>query len=436
MTIKPLEQTDFYKVSHHAQYPDDTVKIYSNLTPRKSRIPGIKAVVVFAIQYFIIEYLIRQWNRNFFHLEMRQRVKDPNSQEWKACRAKVVGRQKLVLDSCLGKDSVKIVNLEKLWDLGYLPLEIKALPEGSLCPIGVPCATITNTVDHAYWLVNYLETIFSCSTWQGMTSATIAHQYRKIFNKYAKKTTGSTDFVQWQGHDFSMRGMSSLESACISGAGHLLSFTGTDTIPAISFLEQYYGADIEKELIGGSVPATEHSVMCMGGNEDELGTFSRLLNLYPKGILSVVSDTWDLTKVVKPAEDGLLWQLRDRIFARDGKLVLRPDSCPEGLTPVDIICGKLPGTTLSEREKQAYYPEFYNKGLIECLDDIFGHTINEQGYKVLISSGGIYGDSISLEIGEKMCARLEARGYASTNVVFGIGSYTYQMNTRDTFGLN
>jgi nicotinamide phosphoribosyltransferase len=256
--------------------------------------------------------------------------------------------------------------------------------------------------------------------WQPITSATIAYEYKKILEKYALETTGTTEGVQWQGHDFSMRGMSSVESAILSGMGHLLSFTGTDTIPAIYQLESSYNAS---GLIGASVPATEHSVMCMGTKESEIDTFKRLLTLYPTGILSVVSDTWDLWKVCTE----YLPTLKEQILSREGKLVIRPDSGD----PVDIICGTYQPhhRDFSERET----PE--HRGVIELLWDIFGGTINEQGYKVLDSHiGAIYGDSITLDRAEQICSRLKAKGFASTNVVLGIGSYTYQYNTRDTFG--
>lgn len=428
---QPLAQTDFYKTNHYRMYPENTSRIYSNFTPRKSRMSGVNEVVVFGLQYFILEYLIEQWNRNFFGNDMFR------TNDYKKA---VIANYQRLMDNTLGKGSVTTEHLEKLWDLGYMPLHIKALPEGTLCPIGVPCLTITNTVDHASWLVNYLETILSCTVWQPMTSATIAYEYKKLLTKYALETTGSADFVQFQGHDFSMRGMSSLESACTSGAAHLLSFVGTDTVPAITFLERYYGADIEKTLVGTSVPATEHSVMCMGTKDDEIGTFKRLLDLYPSGILSVVSDTWDLWKVLTE----YLPTLKEEILARDGKLVIRPDSGD----PVDIICGleKKEGFVLFEREgqlrlrdnntsvsKPVTMPEF--KGVIELLWDTFGGKINDNGYKELDPHiGAIYGDSITLERADAICERLKAKGFASTNIVFGIGSYTYQYNTRDTFG--
>jgi nicotinamide phosphoribosyltransferase len=218
-----------------------------------------------------------------------------------------------------------------------------------------------------------------------------------------------------------MRGMDSVEAVISSGLGHLTSFSGTDSLPAIYGARKHYGAT---EFVGGSVNATEHSVMCAGGKEDEVETFRRLLETYPAGILSVVSDTWDLWKVCTEH----VVTLKDEIMARDGKLVIRPDSG----NPVDILCGSITPDMASyeDRHKQPQY-----KGVIELLWDVFGGTVNAQGYKVLDSHiGAIYGDSITIARADEICARLEAKGFASTNVVLGIGSFTYQYNTRDTFG--
>lgn len=410
--IFPLIQSDFYKQGHIKMYPENMTYLYSNFTPRKSRIKSIDSVVVFGIQYFIKEHLITQWNENFFRKD----------------KSEVIDKFNRYIKYTLGENSIGSVHMEKLHDLGYLPILIKSLEEGTLCPVGVPCITIQNTHKEFAWLVNFLETIISCSIWQSMTSATIGLQYRKILSKYAEVTTGDSSFVPWQGHDFSMRGMSSLESAAMSGAGHLLSFTGTDSIPAIQFLEDYYNANIEKELVGSSVPATEHSVMCVGTKEDEIGTFRKLLSSFPTGILSIVSDTWNLWDVCTK----YLPILKEEILARDGKVVIRPDSGD----PVDILCGKLSNISnvqLDGSIEESNTPE--EKGIIELLWGIFGGTTNEKGYKVLNSHiGAIYGDSITLERAEEICIRLKEKGFASTNVVLGIGSYTYQYNTRDTFG--
>ncbi len=266
--------------------------------------------------------------------------------------------------------------------------------------------------------MNYFETFLSSELWLPMTSATQANHLRELLNKWAVLTTGSTEGVQWQGHDFSYRGMSNSSAAAASGAGHLLSFTGSDTIPAIGYLKDNYYAE---GLIGASVAATEHSVMCAGGEEDELETFQRLLDLYPSGIVSIVSDTWDLWNVIT----GILPQIKDQVLAREGKLVIRPDSGD----PVQILTGMM-GTWSPDAVKT---PE--EKGVIELLWDEFGGTINEQGYKVLDPHiGAIYGDSITYFRAQQIAERLAQKGFASTNVVLGVGSYTYQYVTRDTFG--
>jgi nicotinamide phosphoribosyltransferase len=414
--MNPLLLVDSYKIHHTKMYPDGMTKLYSNFTPRKSRIAGVDKVVVFGIQHFILEYLIEKFNKDFFKSYERETLRGSESEI-----------KKEIISEYKRHCNVDTAHVEALWDLGYLPIEIKALDEGILCPIGVPMMTITNTHPDFGWLVNYLETLISCMLWQPVTSATIAYEYKKILNKYALETTGNTEGVQWQGHDFSMRGMSSVESAILSGMGHLTSFTGTDTIPAIYQLESSYKAS---GLIGASVPATEHSVMCMGQKESEIDTFKRLMDLYPSGILSVVSDTWDLWKVCTE----YLPALKSEIMARDGKLVIRPDSGD----PVDIICGEQIITrdyrdTVEQEGLDKTLPKY--KGVIELLWDTFGGTTNEQGFKVLDPHiGAIYGDSITMDRAIQICERLKAKGFASTNIVLGIGSYTYQYNTRDTFG--
>ena len=395
-------------------FPKGMTKLYSNFTSRKSRIKGVDEVVVFGIQHFILEYLIKKFNEDFFKLNERNWYErqlvageDFGARSPKELKETIVRKYKR---HC----NVDTAHIEALWDLGYLPLEIKALDEGTLCPIGVPMLTITNTHPDFGWLVNYLETLLSCTLWQGITSATIAYEYKKLLTKYALETTGSSEGVQWQGHDFSMRGMSSIESAILSGMAPLaVGFTGTDTIPAIYQLEKSYNAT---GLVGGSVPATEHSVMCMGTKEAEVDTFRRLLNLYPTGILSVVSDTWNLWDVLTK----YLPELKSEIMSRDGKLVIRPDSGD----PVDIICGDPKLRKLNDTIRSTNGPAAF--GVIELLWDIFGGTEvkgnDGKMYKVLDKHiGAIYGDSITLERAEQICERLKAKGFASTNVVLGIG---------------
>ncbi|RRB07429.1 nicotinate phosphoribosyltransferase [Larkinella rosea] len=400
--MNTLHLSDGYKVDHRRQYPTGTELVYSNWTPRKSRLENVDSVVFFGLQYFIKKYLIDDYNQNFFG-----RPKEV-----------VVASYKRRIESYLGPGAITYDHIENLHDLGYLPIEIKAVPEGTRVPMRMPMFTIKNTRPEDFWLTNFLETILSCILWLPCTSATTAFEYRKILNAYAEKTGGDPAFVPWQGHDFSFRGMGGLEAALLSGAAHLLSFTGTDTIPAIDFLEQYYGANSDLELIGGSVPATEHSVMCMGMKDGEIETFRRLIqDVYPKGVVSIVSDTWDFWQVIA----DYLPRLKPLILAREGKVVIRPDSGD----PVKIICG--------DPDAVAGTPEF--KGAIECLWEIFGGSTTANGFNVLDPHIGlIYGDSINLERCKAICEGLYQKGFASTNVVLGIGSYNYQYVTRDTFG--
>jgi nicotinamide phosphoribosyltransferase len=399
--MNPLLLTDGYKVDHRRQYPTGTTLVYSNWTPRKSRLEGVDEVVFFGLQYFIKKYILEDFENHFF--------KQP--------KEKVLAQYERRINNYLGENQVGTKHIADLHDLGYIPMVIKALPEGAIIPMKVPMFTMYNTLPDFFWLTNYFETLVSAMVWMPCTSATLARQYRLILDKFANETSSAPEFVDWQGHDFSMRGMAGIEASLISAMGHLTSFTGTDTIPAIELLEEYYGADSDRELIGGSVSATEHSVMCMGTIEDEIGTFRRLIcEVYPKGIVSIVSDTWDLWKVLT----NYLPQLKEEILGREGKVVIRPDSGD----PVDIICGNPNGKTDHER-----------KGVVELLWETFGGQTNEKGFKELDPHiGAIYGDSITTARATQICERLKAKGFASTNVVLGIGSYTYQYNTRDTFG--
>lgn len=459
MKINPLLAIDFYKTGHIAQYPKGTTKVYSNFTARSSRlaskIEGIfdERVVFFGLQGFIKWFLIDSFNEDFFYRNQED----------------VVAEYKWYMDQGLGIDSVNCDHIAALHGLGYLPLQIKALPEGSLVNIKVPMFTVTNTHPDFAWLTNYLEDMLSNETWKSCTTATTAWQYRKLLDKYADETGANKDFVMWQGHDFSFRGMGGIHDGAKNGAGHLLSFFGTDTVSAIKYLKDYYAG--AETYIGGSVPATEHSVMCMGGEVSEVDTFRRLITeVYPSGVVSIVSDTWDFWNVITVTAK----ELKEEILARKenalglAKVVFRPDSGD----PADIICGLKLGKDIFNSVDEAYakydgYPhsdlpsvikvgnkylgmsqmdpgrvgiggehsEAEVKGAVECLWDIFGGTINAEGYKELNPRVGlIYGDSITLERAQNILERLKAKGFASSNIVFGIGSYTYQYQTRDSFG--
>ena len=392
--------TDGYKTGHHQQYPEGTEEVYSNWTPRSNGYApkGCDKVVSFGQQY-VIQWLHDHFQDHFFS-KPKSTVCDEIKEE---------------LSLYLGTE-YDVTHFEKLHDLQYLPIRVKSLPEGVEVPIRIPMVTVVNTHKDFYWVTNFLETIVSTMLWLPMTSASIALQYKRIFKHWALLTDKeNVAFIDFQGHDFSMRGMGGLQSAVSSGMGHASVFLGSDTLPVISGLRRYYHA---KGFVVGSVNATEHSVMCAGTKDDEISTFRRLMKTYPTGILSVVSDTWDLWNVLT----SYLPVLKEEILERDGKLVIRPDSGD----PVAIICGE-------DHQLGGASPQ--EKGVVELLWDVFGGTINKQGFKVLDPHiGAIYGDSITIERAEEICKRLHEKGFASTSVVLGIGSFTYQFKTRDTFG--
>lgn len=496
MTIKASwAQTDFYKMFHRSAYHPDITKVYSNYTSRNGCLSNVKdneEVVFVGLQYFIKDVLIKEWNETFFNLPKHAAIR----------------AIKRITDNCLGFD-YDASHFEDLHDLGYLPLEIKALPEGVSVPYGVPPVTFVNTVDGFQWLSNYIETSFSTENWLIQTSATTAKEYLRntigAFNRAGLPHEG----VTFMCHDFSMRGMGGRHAAAMSGFGHLCSFAGTDTIPAILFAEKYYNANVENELVGASVPATEHStatsyITSMAEEkgitklEAEVEYVRYLMSKVPTGILSHVSDSFDFWKFVS---EGLP-MLKEDILKRNGKLVVRPDSGD----PVEVLCGKNssydslrkdPDTfeewkewvaetvddyfrvnldsenphhsethtfkgkygtykvtyapDLNRHDKTYYYVDnwdstvskctfekveetFEDKGLIECLGDIFGTIESPTGLKLLHDNiGAIYGDSITLERQKEIIKRLEAKGYAAM-VVLGVGSYSYQYVTRDTHG--
>jgi nicotinamide phosphoribosyltransferase len=365
-----------------------------------SRLNKVDKVVAFGFQAFIKKYLIEYFKVNFFDRPVDE----------------VIEEYKRVIHFTLGVEDVEAGHLVALHKLGYLPIRIKAVPEGTRVPLRIPMLTIENTIPEFFWVTNYLETLMSCELWQATTSATIALEYKKILDEWADETSNQPEFVQFQAHDFSMRGMGSVEAAQLSGAGHLLSFVGTDTIPAILFLEEFYNANIENELVGTSIPASEHSVMEAYGTDETISYRRFITEVYPKGFVSIVSDTWNLWEVLTKVIAGL----KKEILARDGRVVIRPDSGD----PVKILCGD----EFSDNENE-------RKGVVQILWDIFGGTTNSKGYKQLDSHiGAIYGDAITLARCDEICGQLADKGFSSTNIVFGVGSYTYQYQTRDTFG--
>lgn len=387
-----LLRSDLYKYSHHEQYPEGTNKIYSYFTARGSRLPHINKVKFFGLRYYIEKYL-------------------KNCIGWE----EIEEFQKYVSNS-LGRKAVSGKILDELHWIrtnGFLPIEIKALPEMEEYPLQLPLFTITNTHPKFYWLVNFLETLLMKVAYP-TTIASVSKSLRDLSEYFAKETCDDNSHCPYQFHDFSYRSLHSEEAACLSGAAHLLNFDGTDTMGGIDLLNHYYNI-----FKGCSVPATEHSVMSMYGKENEFDCYNRLLDLYPEGILSIVSDTYDYWNVLI----NYLPRLKDRIISRNGKVVIRPDSSPK--TPLEIIIG--------DKEAEPGSPEY--KGSLQLLWETFGGTYNSKGYKVLDPHIGlIYGDGISPDMAKLIFQHMTWHKWASSNIVFGIGGYTYSMVTRDTFG--
>lgn len=468
--INPLYEADGYKVGHPLMIAPNTTKEYWTWIPRNLKYmpKGINKIMS-AGQQITIRYLHSTFQENFFNKPIEVATKF----------TKDIAKY-LMLD-------YNFDGFEKLHRLGYLPLKIKALPEGIFTNQNIPHMTGINTHDDFAWLGLFLETMISKLAWQSATTATIGYQFKKNavewVNKTDEKNLWLTDYMC---HDFHSRGGNPFTSIAV-GLGHAMSNRGSDTLNVIEAARYYYD-ELEEEVCINSVNASEHSVSCTKiFTVGEKQMIIDWLKLFPNGILSIVCDTfstWDFIDFLKEPE------IKELILNRTGKLVVRPDSGD----PVDIICGlniqefnsledaiedfedtlsynQVHGemefecdTEITVRiknkyyilkenvewnrhDKQYYFIEEHNtiskeinfkpehKGVIELLWDIFGGTINEQGYKVLDSHiGAIYGDSINLERQVNIYSRLASKEFAATNIVLGVGSYTYVMLTRDSAG--
>lgn len=478
--MNPMLLTDFYKTIHHLAYVPGLDYLVSYWTPRLTRIENVDKVVMFGLQALIKDHLMVAFHINFF------------SRPWDEVETEYVK----VIKHTMTEQAADTTELKKLHALGYLPIQISAVPEGTRVNIKTPMFEIRNTVKGFGWLVNYLETYMSVNVWHAMTAATIAYRYREIVHEYYEKTVVNGVESAACG-DFSMRGMAAQEAAYRASAGHLLSFTGTATIPAIIWLENYYNCDSTKEIVGKGVPSTEHSVMSSYGREGEFECYRHLIeDVFPNGPLSIVSDTYDYWNVLT----NYLPRLKNSIAKRSGKIVIRGDSGD----PIDIICGELKAEDymlvdgLTEDGIKAYFKKYAEenykwngayeswyrvriddylyevkcyhrweddtsdedstsegyytaevdeveinkieitpamKGTLEILLDVFGYTVNEKGYKVLPSYiGAIYGDSITLDRIGEIYRRCADKKIAVSNVTLGIGSFTYQYVTRDSLG--
>ena len=334
-----LLSSDCYKIFHAKAGHPDITHTYENFTNRSNKLSNVKNnghVVNLGWQYVIKKHLIERWSDTFFNVS----------------KEKAVSRYKMITKSILGYD-VDATHLEELHDLGYLPLQIKTYPEGTLVPYGVASATFETTVGGFEWLVGMLETVISQEIWPLQTAATTSLAYQRKQKELFEATGAPLELLPFMIHDFSARGMFGEEASAMSGFGHLAAGSvGSDTIAAGMFAEKYYNANWETDFIMASVNATEHSVTCGWMEEGEYVYFKHLMeNVAPTGILAVVSDTWDFWHTVtKIASD-----LKEVIMNRDGKLVFRPDSGD----PVDILCG-----TYSQ-----VVPEFFKEQMTDKWED-------------------------------------------------------------------
>lgn len=384
----PLLLVDYYKTTHNEQYPAGITKIVSYDTPRMSRLRGEDELVMFGLQGFIKEVLIEDFNTNFF----------------KAPKEEAIKEYKRIIDNTLGKDIVDYAKIEKLHDLGYLPIEIKAIAEGTRVPMRVPMLQITNTHEDFAWLVNTLETALSCSLWHAQVSANVGYRYRQIVNKYYGISVEDNVPRNRALGDFSMRGQESIESAIKSSAAFCLSFVNTATVPAVMYLEDYYNCDCTKEAVAFGAISTEHSVMNSNYavDGDEISMVKRLLTeIYPNNGYSMVSDSYDYWNLV----DNILPSLKEEILSHGGYLGVRGDSGD----PVEIV----------------------TKTVFKLWES-FGGTTNSKGFKVLDSHiKVIYGDSITPQRAEHIYKILVDKGFACNNVLLGVGSFSMQCMEED-----
>ena len=390
---------DFYKTVHSDMINPKMTKSMSYYTPRMSRVNRWDKVVMFGVQMFCKTWLIDYFNDNFFNRPEKE----------------VVDEYTRVLDATLGKGIYGIEKIKKLHKLGYLPIEIIALPEGTMVPIRVPMFGITNTHDDFAWLPQALESLISAEIWYPQITATVGKTYRDIVNKYYDETVEDSVPRAKALGAFDFRGDMCVDAALKAGAGWCLSFLNTATVPAIPYLENMFNCDCTVEPVAFGSVSTEHFVMCSNYavDGDEI-TFLRkmLTELYPNTSFSCVLDSYDYWNVI----DNILPQLHDEIMAHNGCMLMRGDSgdC------VDVVTRT-----------------------VFKLWDQFGGTVNSKGYKVLDPHvKAIYGDSITVQRCEEIYEILKNAGFACSNVALGVGSFSMHCIeednmlkpfTRDTF---
>ena len=397
--MNPMLLIDFYKAVHAEMLPKHMTKSVSYYTPRMSRVNRWDKVVMFGLQGFIKTYLIDYFNEEFFGKPFDE----------------VMAGYQRVMDASLGKNVYGMKKIEDLHKLGYLPIEIIAVPEGTRVPMHCPMFGITNTHPDFAWLPQSLESLISAESWHPMLAATVGYTYREIVNHYYGLTCDDNLSRSKALGAFDFRGEECLESAIKAGAGWCMSFLNTATVPVIPYLESVYNCDCTKEPVAFGSPSTEHSVMCSNYavDGDEVTLLKRLLTeIYPNTSFSAVLDSYDYWNII----DNVLPQIKDEILAHNGCMLMRGDSgeCVEVVTKT-----------------------------VFKLWEHFGGTVNSKGYKVLDPHvKAIYGDSITVQRCEEIYKILMENGFACSNVALGVGSFSFQCIeedgilkpfTRDTF---
>jgi nicotinamide phosphoribosyltransferase len=370
--------TDSYKIGHWKQYPDDTEYIYSYL---ESRGGAWQNVVFFGLQYYCKRYLCGQ-------VITKEKIDEAEE----ICNAHF-GRSGLfnraMWEHILNKHG------------GHLPIEIKAVPEGLVVPGHNVLMTVRNTDPLCAPLTNYLETILT-QIWYGCTVATQSREMKYLLEKYLKKT-GGIENIDFKLHDFGFRGVSSVETAGVGGAAHLVNFKGTDTMAGILVARKAYG----ESMAGFSIPAAEHSTITSWGREQEADAMENMLNAYPTGLVAVVSDSFNIFDACENIWGG---KLKDRVLGREGTLVVRPDSGD----PIEVLCKG-------------------QRNVMDILGAKFGFTVNKEGYRVLDPHVRvIQGDGIDFSSLDNILYAFQQKGWSADNLAFGSGGGLLQKLNRDT----
>lgn len=375
MRTNIILNTDSYKASHWLQYPPGTSYVYSYIESRG----GLHdATVFFGLQAFIKEYLVGS-------VVTQEDVEEAAA--FYAAHGEPFNREgwEYIVD----------------YHEGELPIEIKALPEGLRVPVRTPLVTIVNTDPKCFWLTSYLETALLRAVWYPTTVATISH-YIKTIIKRELEETGDLAGLAFKLHDFGARGVSSNESAALGGMAHLVNFTGSDTVQGVLAANRYYN----EPMAAFSIPAAEHSTITTWGKtrDGETAAYRNMVNQYskPGSIFAVVSDSYDIFKACEEIWGGTL---KDEVIAHGGTLVIRPDSGDP--VSVTLRC-------------------------IQILDEKFGSTRNDKGFKVLNHVRLIQGDGVNPSSIEAILMNFKAHGYSADNIAFGMGGALLQHMNRDT----